>query len=212
MIACRSRTSAAARTNESATKSTPMPSAKSGRRDPSSSATGSGSGHPGRLTPLWELTSPPTTTRQRARPCSTSSTARRTRPSSIRMSWPGRSTSPITAGATGSSPSGGDLLADDEDLLVLDQEARRRQVADPQLRPLQVGDQRERLARLLLHLAHDLRPLGVILVGAVREVEADRVDAGVDERRGPRRGSTRRGRSSRRSSSCADQPPCRPAY
>ena len=59
---------------------------------------------------------------------------------------------------------GGRLLADDDHLLVLQQDARRRQVADPELRALQVGDQRERLPALLLHLAHDLHALGVILV------------------------------------------------
>ena len=104
MIACRSRTSAAARTNESATKSTPSPSANSRSSRSFFVSDGIGTGTPGRLTPLCDLTSPPTTTRQRARPCSTSWTASRTRPSSIRMSWPGRSTSPITAGAIGSSP------------------------------------------------------------------------------------------------------------
>ena len=126
MIACRSRTSAAARTNDSATKSTPRPSANSRSSRSFFVSDGIGIGTPGRFTPLCDLTSPPTTTRQRARPCSTSWTVRRTRPSSIRMSWPGRSTSPITAGATGSSPFDRVLLADDDELLVLQQDARRR--------------------------------------------------------------------------------------
>jgi hypothetical protein len=73
------------------------------------------------------------------------------------------------------------LLADDEHLLVLQQDARRRQVADAELRPLQVCDQRERLAGLLLDVADDPGALGVVGVVAVREVEADRVDARVDE-------------------------------
>ena len=89
MIACKSRTSAAARTNDSATKSTPIPSAKLRSSRSFFVNDGIGSGTPGRFTPLCELTGPPTTTRQRARPCSTSSTVSRTRPSSIRMSCPG---------------------------------------------------------------------------------------------------------------------------
>ena len=98
------------------------------------------------------------------------------------MSCPGRSTSPITAGATGSSPSTALCSPTTSTSSSLRRIARRRQVADPELRALQVGDQRERLAGLLLHLAHDLRPRGVVLVGPVREVEANGVDAGVDER------------------------------
>ena len=70
-----------------------------------------------------------------------------------------------------------DLLADDEDLFVLQQHARRGQVADPELRSLQIGDQRERLADLFLHLAHDACAGGVIVLRAVREVQADRVDS-----------------------------------
>ena len=74
------------------------------------------------------------------------------------------------------------LLADDDDALVLDQAPRLVEIADAELGPLQIGDQRERPADLVLDLAHDLRPRRVILVRAVREVEADRVDARVDER------------------------------
>ena len=77
---------------------------------------------------------------------------------------------------------GGRLLADDDHLLVLQQDPRGRQIADPELRALEVGDQGERLADLILHLADDLHALGVILVIAVREIEPDRVDAGVDQR------------------------------
>ena len=182
MIACRSRTSAAARTNESATKSTPRPSAKSRSSRSFFVSDGIGTGTPGRLTPLCDFTSPPTTTRQRARPCSTSCDGEPheavvdqdvvARPE--HLADHGRRDRQLAVG--------GRLLADDDHLLVLQQDARRRQVADPELRALQVGDQRERLAGLLLHLAHDLRALGVILVVAVREIEADRVDAGVDQR------------------------------
>src|SRR5581483_10749319 len=51
------------------------------------------------------------------------------------------------------------------------------QVSDPELRALQVGDQRERLLMLALDGANRLRRLGVLLVRPVREVHAERVDA-----------------------------------
>ena len=73
------------------------------------------------------------------------------------------------------------LLADDDDLLVLEQDARLVEVADAELRALEVGDQRERLAGLLLNLADDACARGVVCLRAVREIEADRVDAGVDQ-------------------------------
>ena len=66
---------------------------------------GIGSGTPGRLTPLCELTVPATITSQMARPRSTLPTRSRTAPSSIRTSKPGWRTEPSTAGAIGRSPS-----------------------------------------------------------------------------------------------------------
>src|SRR5215471_2402369 len=101
----RSRTSAGERMKESATKSTPVSRAHSRSATSLRVSEGIGTGTPGRLTPLCELTRPPTTTAHVARPLSTSSTRRRTSPSSMSTSWPGSSTSPITAGAIGSSPS-----------------------------------------------------------------------------------------------------------
>jgi len=62
---------------------------------------------------------------------------------------------------------GRDLLADDEHLFVLQEQTRRLEVADAELRPLQVGDQRERLAALGLHLADRARARSVILVRPV---------------------------------------------
>src|SRR5580765_1766520 len=107
----RSRTSAGERTKESATKSTPVSTAHSMSARSLRVSEGIGTGTPGRLTPLCELTRPPTTTAQLARPPSTSSTWSRTSPSSISTSCPGLSTSPITAGAIGSSPSFADSSA-----------------------------------------------------------------------------------------------------
>ena len=72
-------TSAAERTNESATKSTPSSSANCEVVDVLRVSDGIGSATPGRLTPLWEVTTPPTSTSQRARPRSTSTTRSRTR-------------------------------------------------------------------------------------------------------------------------------------
>ena len=150
---------------------------------------GIGIGTPGRLTPLWERDWPPTTTAQRARPASTASTRRRTSPSSISTSWPGSSTSPITAGAMGSSPSVASSLRAHDDLLALAQHDGMLELADAQLRALQVGDQGDRAAELGRELPHEPRPPGVPLVGAVREVEPDRVHARADQRPQPLRDS-----------------------
>src|SRR5262245_18081289 len=101
----RSRTSAAERTNESATKSTPWSRAKSRSSMSLRVREGIGTGTPGTFTPLCAATTPPVTTVHLARPASTDSTRRWTSPSSIRMSWPRWSTSPTAVGLTGSSPS-----------------------------------------------------------------------------------------------------------
>ena len=143
---CSACTSAAERTNESATKSTPSSSANSrssmilarDRRDRQR--------HAGQVDALVRRRRcRRRATSQRARPRSTSSTRSRTAPSSIRTSLPGCSTEPSTAGLTGRSPS-------------CAPRPRRRsttssprssvtgsaQLADAELRPLQVGDQRDR--------------------------------------------------------------------
>ena len=113
---------------------------------------GIGTGTPGRFTPLWELTTPPMTTAQRARPRSTVSTRSRTSPSSISTSWPGCSTSPITVGLDRQLAVAARLLRRDDDLLAALERDGLGEVADPQLRPLQVGDQRDRPPELLLRL------------------------------------------------------------
>src|SRR5205814_7633793 len=59
-------------------------------------------------------------------------------------------------------------LAGDHHLLAGDEDAWRGQVADPELRPLQVGDQSQRPAELGLDATDELRAGGVILVRAVR--------------------------------------------
>jgi hypothetical protein len=74
------------------------------------------------------------------------------------------------------------LLGADDDLVATGEDDGLFELADPQLRPLQVGDQRYGMSALGLDLAdapHDLR---VLLVLAVREVETRRIHAGGDER------------------------------
>jgi hypothetical protein len=88
------------------------------------------------------------------------------------------------------------LLGADRDLVARVEDDGLLQLADPELRALQVADQRNRPTELRRDLANEPRALGVIGVGAVREVEADRVDARLDEgaealarvRSGPERG------------------------
>ena len=99
----RSRTSAAERTNDRATKSTPRSRAKSRSSMSFRVSEGIGTGTPGTLTPLCVSTMPPATTMQRARPRSTLSTRNRTSPSSIRISCPACRTSQTAVGLTGSS-------------------------------------------------------------------------------------------------------------
>ena len=77
---------------------------------------------------------------------------------------------------------GRSLLRADPDLVAGVEDDRLRQLADAQLRPLQVGDERDRAAGLGGDLPHEPGPLGVVLVRAVREVEADGVDARLDQR------------------------------
>ena len=143
---------------------------------------GIGSGTPGRLTPLCDVMRPPITTAQRARPFSTSSTRRRTRPSSISTSWPGCQHVADHRGRDRQLAVGRELLRADRDRLAAREDDRLVERADAQLRPLQVGDQRDRTAGLGLDLADPLRALRVILVRPVREVESRGVHARSDER------------------------------
>ena len=77
----------------------------------------------------------------------------------------------------------GDAVSEhDRDLIALQQVERLVEAADAELRALQVADQRERAADVLLDVAHELGPRGVVLVRAVGEVEARRVHPRIDER------------------------------
>ena len=165
--------------------------------------------HAGRFTPLCEMTC-----RRRARsrarcpPRPRRRAGARARRRSARRG-PGWSTSASTAGATGRSPS----RRRPRSATTITSLARvtsvrgSREPADAELRALQVGDQRERPAAPASCAARtSARALGVLLVGAVREVEPRRVHAGLDERRRPSPASTTRGRSCRRSSCAAARP------
>jgi hypothetical protein len=70
----------------------------------------------------------------------------------------------------------------DDDFLADDELHRAVELADPELRALQVGDQGQRPADLALGLADETGALGVLLAAAVREVEPRGVDPGLDER------------------------------
>jgi hypothetical protein len=74
------------------------------------------------------------------------------------------------------------LLCAHRDVLTVAQHDRLRQLTDPQLRPLEIGDQRNRPTRLHLHGSHATSTLGVILVRAMREIESRSVHARVNER------------------------------
>ena len=69
--------------------------------------------------------------------------------------------------ADGQRACGPVLLPRDVDLVALDECERVRQLADPKLRTLQVGDERERAARALLRFPDERRPLGVLFVRAM---------------------------------------------
>src|SRR5262249_18156589 len=69
----------------------------------------------------------------------------------------------------------------DGDVLAVPEHDRLREIADAELRPLQVGNERDRPAGLLLRLAHALHALGVVGLRTVRQVEAHGVHAGGHE-------------------------------
>ena len=70
---------------------------------------------------------------------------------------------------------------DDDDLLARQQLHRRGEVADADLRALQVADQRDGTAGALLRLPDEPRAGGVIVMRAVGKVEARGIHAGGDE-------------------------------
>src|SRR5581483_10094329 len=77
------------------------------------------------------------------------------------------------------------LLRRDDDLLPRREQPRRRQLADAELRALEVGDERERPAGVLGGVANQAGPGAMLRVVGVREVQARRVHPGVDQRREP---------------------------
>jgi hypothetical protein len=71
---------------------------------------------------------------------------------------------------------------DDGDPVACRELHRRGEVADADLRALQVADQRDRPAGALLRLADERRAVAMVVVRPVREVEPGRIHAGCDER------------------------------
>jgi hypothetical protein len=108
-------------------------------------------------------------------------------------------------------------LRPDDDLLPLAQLQRLGEMANPQLRTLEIGDERDRMAAHRLRSLDEARPLRVLILRAVREVEPGHVHPGLDEsryalgRRGAQRGddlraTQARGHAQRRRRGKAAQP------
>ena len=122
-----------------------------GRRCPSASATGSAAARPGRLTPLCERDRPADehlAARAAAVDLVDAQPHRAVVDQHVVPGLEHRRRAP--PGAIGRSPSGAPsspAIVTSSPRVELD---RRRELADPELRPLQVGDQRERPAELLL--------------------------------------------------------------
>ena len=142
-------TSAAERTKESATKSTPSASANSRSSRSFRVSDGIGSGTPGRLTPLCGATGPPTTTGQRARPRSTRLDAKADETVVDQHVVPGRRTYPMTDGRPGGRRRSRRPRRRSRRCHRPRASTRLGEVADAELRPLEVGDQGDRAARVL---------------------------------------------------------------
>ena len=178
----RSRTSAGERTKESATKSTPVSTAHSRSVTSLRVSEGIGTGTPGRFTPLCELTTPADDDRAGRAPALDLVDAQPDEPVvdqylvALLEHVPdhGRGNRQLAVGRS--------LLRCDRDPVAAVEDDRLLELADAQLRPLQVGDERDRAADLGRDLPHEPGPLGVAVVRAVREVEANGVDAGLDQR------------------------------
>src|SRR5689334_1808445 len=64
-----------------------------------------------------------------------------------------------------------------------------RELADAQLRPLQINQHAERVGDLAFDLAHQLIALAMILVGTVAEIEPEHIGASLDQRANRLRGA-----------------------
>src|SRR5207247_7465461 len=78
-------------------------------------------------------------------------------------------------------PVPGAVTDDDGYLFPLGEVERLRKTADPELRALQVADQRKWTADLLLHVPDELRSGRVVVVRPVREVEPGSVHACIHQ-------------------------------
>ncbi len=123
---------------------------------------------------MCELTSPPTTTAHVARPPSTLVDPQPDEPVVDQHVVPGLEHVADHRGRDRQLAVGRGLLGADPDLVAGVEDDRLLELADAELRALQVGDQRDRAPDLGRDLAHEPGALGVLLVRAVREVEAGR--------------------------------------
>src|SRR5262249_32110654 len=143
----------------------------------------SGSGRPGRATPLWSETTPPAVTRHRASRAWTCSTASWIVPSSIQIWSPGRS------GAKGAGGRGGGARGrplhgvggEHKGLARHEHGAAAHEVAEPHLGSLQVLDDGDGMTPLALAFPDGANHRRVLFVRAVREVEPSHVHARLDE-------------------------------
>ena len=181
-----------------------------GRRCPSASATGSAARRPGRLTPLCELTVPPTITSQSARPRSTSPHPQPDGAVVDQDVEAGLEHRAEHGGAIGRSPScGASSPAIVTSVAALELDAARRARRPGASAP--AGRRSARPARPTSSCTARIAPcaLGVILVRAVREVEPGAVDRRASAASSTVGHARRRGRSWRRSSCGVGRQPCR---
>ncbi len=169
---------------------------------------GIGSGTPGRLTPLCEATTPPTTTSHMRAAALDLRHAEADEPVVDEEVVPGLEHGSQHVRADGEVALARAVLAGDHDLRTPFQRDRRRELADPELRALQVGDQRDRPLGRRLGLAQQAGALRVVFVRPVGHVEPAAVHPRVDQsgdRLGRRRGRADRGHDLRAShvASCA---------
>ena len=212
MCSRRNAMSSGPRTNDSATRSTPIfsPTARCARS--SSGTVASWSSGPGMFSPWREATAPPISTSALISIASSSTayTRSRTAPSARYMTSPG-AIAPISSGrATSIRAAVAEALVVTAELdlvagLELGDVVDER--ADPELRPRQVLQHRDRPAGAARGLAHALGRLGVLL----RACRARSSGARRPSRRRPSaRASQDRGRPGRswRRSSCGAARPC----
>ena len=159
----------------------------------------------GTLTPLWSDSVPPTRHSVSAKSAPQSMTRSRTLPSSSSSSVPGCSASKISGCGSGARLVSPGVVSRSRRKWHAGGELRLAagEIAEPQLRPLQIGEDADRPSGLGFDRADLLEPRAVLVVRAVAEIEAEHIDPGVEQRAQPLARSSSPGRASRRSWRCA---------